>query len=412
MSDEEQGSYRVEGSTGAEPAPVTVTPPRHTGRTVAAAMFSGLLLLSSGIGIGWGLTRPGRSATTAAEAPIRAAQPAAPSSGASGTGTSVAAVAARVTPAVVDIRTVIPSNPFRSGGPPRAEAAGTGMVLTSSGEILTNNHVVQGASRIEVAFQGRSGTYAARVVGTDPSSDVALLQVDGVRGLPTVTLADSSTVSIGQQVVAIGNALGRGGAPAVTSGSVTAVGQSISVGDDHGGVERLRDMIRTDVLIQPGDSGGPLINTAGQVVGMITAGSRSEAFQSDSSVGFAIPSDDALRVVNQVRSGNEGGSVVVGEPGYLGIDAANLDAASAARLGLSTTSGALVINVFPGTPAAAVGLSQGAVITAVDGARVRSADELGPILRTHAPGTSVRVTWIDSGGTHTATATLVSGPAA
>jgi len=228
MSDEIEGPHEVERSTWTEtpwePAPVTAPQPgqapRHPGRTIAAAVFSGLLLLSSGIGIGWGLTRPGRSATTAAEAPIRVARPVAPSTGTSGGSTSIAALAARVTPAVVDIRTVIASNPFRSGGPPRAQAAGTGMVLTSSGEILTNNHVVRGSSRIEVTFQGRSGTYPAHVVGADPSSDVALLQVDGVTGLPTVTLADSSSVSVGQQVVAIGNALGRGGAPAVTGGSV------------------------------------------------------------------------------------------------------------------------------------------------------------------------------------------------
>src|SRR5919204_56646 len=135
--------------------------------------------------------------------------------------------------------------------PTQGEGAGTGMVITSSGEILTNHHVVEGATTIEVTFQGRSGTYAARVLGVDTSRDVALLQVDGVSGLPTVSITDSSSLSVDQQVVAIGNALGQGGQPTVTQGTISALDRTITVSDGHGGTERLNGMIQIEAAIQP-----------------------------------------------------------------------------------------------------------------------------------------------------------------
>jgi S1-C subfamily serine protease len=284
------------------------------------------------------------------------------------------------------------------------------MVLTPTGEVLTNNHVVEGATSISVTIPGRSGDFTATVLGADPTGDVALLQIEDVSGLPTVTLADSSTVRVGEGVVAIGNALGQGGTPTVTSGTVTATNRDITVGGDGTASEHLNGLIQTDASISPGDSGGPLVNASGQVIGMITASARSQ-FGQESSVGFAIPSNNALDVVRQVRSGDSSSSVIIGEPGYLGVEVRDLDSQSASQLGLGITSGALVVGVVTGMPADGVGIRQNAVITEVDGKPIGSADDLGPALHQHKPGESVRVTWVDSSGTHSATVNLVSGPA-
>jgi S1-C subfamily serine protease len=284
------------------------------------------------------------------------------------------------------------------------------MIVTSSGEVLTNNHVVEGASRIDVTIAGRSGTYVADFIGADTANDIALLQIEGVSGLPTVTLADSSNLSVGQGVVAIGNALGRGGDPAVTEGSITDLGRSISVGDGRGGTEQLNDVIQTDAQIQPGDSGGALVNSAGQVVGVITAGSRDLRTQSETGSGFAIQSNNALDVVNEIRAGHEEGSIVIGPAGYVGVGAQDLDQATANRLNVS--SGVLVSGVTAGTPAARAGITEGSVITAINGEHISSVDELGPAIHRHSPGEQITVTWVDHGATHTATLRLVSGPAA
>jgi S1-C subfamily serine protease len=383
------------------PAP----PTRRSRRPILAALLAALVLLASGIGIGWGLTRDTGSTQTP-RSPL--------ASGRTDTGSNTPAVADRVEPAVVDINTFL--NPSGLGGPPspgagRPLGAGTGMVLTSTGEILTNNHVVDGATGIRVTIAGRSGTFPAEVVGVDPAADVALLQVSGVSGLPTVTMADSSAVEIGDQVVAIGNALGQGGDPTVTTGTVTGTGRSITVGDDRGGSEHLTGLIQTDAPIAPGDSGGPLVNASGQVVGMITASARSGFPDTASGVGFAIASNRALSVVNQVRAGDESGSIVIGPAGFLGVQVRSLDPQTADRLGLGVTSGALVIGVVPGTPAARAGIPQFAVITLVGGQAVRSAPSLGPALHSHEPGDQVSVTWVDRQGTHTVTVVLIAGPA-
>jgi S1-C subfamily serine protease len=376
---------------------------RRRSRVIVSAVLAGVLLLG-GVGIGWGLTKGFGGSPSGAQAPLTAAQP---PSGQADQALNVQAVADQVEPAVVDIDTVILADV--SGR--TAEAAGTGMILTSSGQVLTNNHVIQGATSISVTIQGRSGTYSAQVVGADPTDDVALLQVQGVSGLPTVTLADSSALKVGQDVVAIGNALGQGGAPAVTSGNILALGRSITVSDGRGGTESLVNVIEMDAPIQPGDSGGPLVNAAGQVVGVITAGSREGRSGGTSRVGFAITSNSALGVVNDIRAGNESSTVIIGPVGFLGVEVQNLDAAARARIGLNVSSGALVVGVFPGSPAAQAGMPANSVITAIDGTNVASADALGPIIHQYEPGDQIEVTWVDQRGTHTSVVRLVTGPA-
>ncbi|SRR6266567_372141 len=376
--------------------------PRRRTRSLLAAALAALVLLSAGVGIGWDVARRGSTDTTSSrQAPVSGQLP-------SGGALDVQTIARRVSPAVVDVNSVIGSL-FENT--PIGQAAGTGMILTSSGQVLTNNHVIEGASSIHVTMAGRSSSYSAHVIGVDPTDDVALIQIEGVSGLPTVSIARSSSLSVGDGVVAIGNALGRGGAPTVTAGVIADLHQSIVVSGDGRAAGRLRDLIQMNATISPGDSGGPLVNTSGQVVGIITAAARDGLSSSGSRVGFAIPVNSALRIVEQIRSGRASAKVIVGPSGYLGIETANLDAAAAARLGLGITRGALVEAVVPGSPADKAGLTKDSVITAVNGRAIDSVDALGPAIHTHRPGDSIRVTWANATGSHTATIELISGPA-
>jgi S1-C subfamily serine protease len=226
-----------------------------------------------------------------------------------------------------------------------------------------------------------------------------------------VTLADSSQLATGQAVVAIGNALGQGGTPSVTQGTILGLDRSITV---RGGAtpESLSGLIQFDAPISPGDSGGPLVNTSAQVVGMITAAESTGRAQRVSYQGYAIAVNTAVHVVNQIRSGQSGGNIIIGPAGFLGVQVSDLDSTIAARLGLSVSSGALVVGVVPGTPAAGLGISRYAVISAINGRRIGSAADLGPAIHSHRPGEQIQVTWIDSSGTHTATVRLIAGPAA
>lgn len=296
------------------------------------------------------------------------------------------------------------------GGPTNQltpEGAGTGMVLTSDGEVLTNNHVVQGAWKIEAEVPGGS-TYTATVVGVDPTHDVALIQLQGASNLATITPGEATSVSIGDQVSGIGNALGHAGPPAVANGAVTGLNRSITARDPNGSAEKLTGMIQTDANIQPGDSGGALVDADGQVVGMITAGSSQNSSTTANTTGFAIPIDTALSVVDQIHSGG-GETILMGERGYLGVGVGPLDQATASRFGV--TSGALVVGLDAGGPAEQAGMTAPAVIRSIDGQAVTSADSLGPLLHSHTPGQSAVVTWVDASGSHTATIQLIAGPA-
>ncbi len=377
------------------PYPLAPAPEHRSAgrRRLVAAVVAGLVLLAGGIGIGRDLTR-GNGAISLAPG------------GQAANGSNVSAVARKVEPAVVDVNTVITDGLGDVG-----QGAGTGMIVSSTGEILTNNHVIDGATRIQVTIPGHSGSFSAQVLGVSPPSDVALIKVSGLSNLPTVTFADSSSLSVGQEVVAIGNALGQGGTPTVTSGQISSLGRSITVSDGRGGSEHLTGMIQTDAPIQPGDSGGPLVNSSGQVVGMITAAARANIAQQPSNVGFAIPASSAVSVVNQIRSGESSPSVIIGPPGFLRIGVQQLNPTIAARLGLNVSSGVLVVRVEAGGPAEAAGITANSVITAIDGQTVTSTETLGLLIHRHQPGEQIRVTWVDQAGTHTATVRLVSGPA-
>ena len=376
-------------------------PPRPASiwnRIAAFIVLIAVVAAAAGAGIGWGLARavnnrPVAQATTSPEAPIQQATPGTSTSPSSTTD----AIAAKVSPAIVDINTVLGNG----------AAAGTGMLISSTGEILTNNHVVNGSTSITVTVQGRSQKYSAHVVGVDISQDIAVIQIDGsVSGLPTVKFADSSSLQVGETVVALGNALGRGGAPNVTSGQITALDQTITASSGGSSSETLNGMIQSDAVIYEGDSGGALVNTSGQVVGMITAGQAQGFRSSASDVGFAIAANTAVGVVNRIRAHEEAADLTYGQVGFLGVSVQTLDAFSAQQLGLSVSSGALVTSVQPGSGAEAAGIARNSVITKVGGASVTSSDTLGTAIRSHRPGDGVSVTWVNQGGTHTATVTL------
>jgi S1-C subfamily serine protease len=243
-------------------------------------------------------------------------------------------------------------------------------------------------------------TYAARVVGTDRTDDVAVLQLQGASGLTTVSLGDSSTLAVGDAVVGIGNALGAGGAPSAVDGVVQALDQSITANDSNGGGEQLTGLIRTTAPLQPGDSGGPLATAAGTVVGMDTAASSSFRFQAVG-VSYAIPINTAVSIARQIEAGHASGTIHIGPAAFLGVQVQD-----------SPTGGALVAGVERGTPAAAAGLAGGDTIVQVGGTRIDSASTLTDVLGTHHPGDRVAVAWTDADGRdRTATVTLATGPA-
>ncbi len=328
--------------------------------------------------------------------------PSAPATARGGTGTSnldTAAIARLVDPAVVDINVTI--------GYQHAEAAGTGIVLTPDGEVLTNNHVIAGATQVSVTDVGNGRTYPARVVGYDRGHDVAVLQLSGASGLATVTVGDSSAVQPGATVVAIGNAGGSGGTPSVAGGTVTAVGQSVTASDDGNGTsETLSGLIETNADVVPGDSGGPLVDTRARVIGLDAAASAGFRLRASASQAFAIPINQALAIARQVESGTSSGSVHVGPTAMLGVSVQ----ASGGDPG-GQAPGALVADVVNGGPADQAGIAGGDVITALAGRAVTSPEDLTAALVDLRPGASVTVSYLDAaGGQQTTTVVLGSGP--
>jgi S1-C subfamily serine protease len=332
---------------------------------------------------------------------------------------TTAQIQSKVDPGLVDIVTNL--------GYQNGQAAGTGMVLTSSGEVLTNNHVIRGATQIKATDVGNGRTYTAKVVGYDETDDVAVLQLQGASGLQTVT-PSSASVSVGEKVVALGNAEGKGGAPSKAVGKVTGLGRTITASDEDSATsEQLSGMIQTNAPIQPGDSGGALVNQAGDIVGMNTAASTgvsTTGFQGQSSQGqtqaFAIPISKAERIAGQIEAGQASAKVHIGQTAFLGVQVSAGSTGSGdfggfgGNGGSSTAgSGAQVAGVVSGSAAAQAGLTEGDEITSVAGHTVTSASGISSTLATYHPGAKITIGWTDQEGqSHTATVTLTTGPAA
>jgi S1-C subfamily serine protease len=302
---------------------------------------------------------------------------------------------------------VIDTNLAYQGG----AAAGTGMVLTSSGEVLTNNHVISGATTIKVVVPKTGHSYSARVVGYDRTADVALLQLQGASNLKTVSIS-SAKLPVGATVTALGNAGGSGSITSAT-GMVTGLGKSITASDDQGGSEQLTGLIETNAGIEPGDSGGPLVNSQGQVVGMDTAASSGFGFQGVSATdAYAIPIAKALTVAHAISSGTASATVHIGATAFLGIEVESVNTPGYYGGPGASASGALIAGVVSGGPAASAGLAAGDVITAINGHTVSSPPAISALVLTKKPGAKIRVVYVDQSGTsHTASVTLGSGPA-
>jgi S1-C subfamily serine protease len=420
---------------------VSPRPPRRTLAAIGAALFTVLALLV-GVGIGYGVWNggttpavrttpvlPGSGRTSPAT--VTSTQGSGKISSATGAPADVAAIARKVTPGLVDINTVLRYQ--------TEEAAGTGMVLTPTGKVLTNNHVIEGSTSIKVTDLGNGRTYTASVVGYDKTVDVAVIQLKGASGLKTVTLGNSSNVKVGESIVGIGNAGGTGGTPSAAGGSVTALNQSITASDQGSlGVttEHLSGLIETNADIQPGDSGGPLVTPSGQVVGMDTAASAAQGYSfrgAATGQGYSIPINAAIATAHQIMAGKATASVHIGGTAFLGVYIASPSStrttpasggafgggrtptatpATPATTSSTPSSGALVEGVIPNTPAAQVGLGQYDVITSLGGTTISTANALTKVMLAHKPGETVRVTWTTrTGQTHSAMVTLAAGPA-
>jgi S1-C subfamily serine protease len=446
-------------------APMPPMPPRPPRRRAGLLSYVLVALAAGALGAGMvvGLYHPASSNTAApqpsssfaAPRPSTAIpQPSSSGSASSGAGSSASeqAIISKVEPGLVLINTTLQYN--------SEAAAATGMVLTSSGLVLTNNHVIEDSTAIS-ATTATGKQYKAKVVGYDETGDIALIQLQGASGLHTVPVGQSSTVKTGAAVVAMGNAEGQN-AIVPAAGQVTGLNQSITASDEGGSVasETLRGMIETNSDIVSGDSGGPLADAAGDVIGMDTAGDNGGfSIRQQTAAGYAIPIDTALTVARQIEAGQASSTITIGYPPFLGVyigqstdssspqsqaeqqgsgsgsgfggngfganGGGNGNGSSHANQGCYTSdanltapqnianvsSGTLVLGTICDGPAAAVGMTAGSVITAVDGQAVGAPASLTSVVAKYHPGDTIQVTWVSpSGKRSTSSLKLTSGP--
>jgi len=395
--------------------------------------------------IGAGVTVAVDSHNSASAPTVSAGDVPGPHNNASGSGSSAplnqAAVRKKVDPGLVDITSTLRYD--------SESAEGTGMILSASGLVMTNNHVIDGATSISVRLvSGSHQTYTARVVGYDVTDDVALLQLVGASRLTTESFGNSAQVRLGTTVLALGNAEGRGGATPA-AGIINALNRSIQASDEGSNTtEDLNHMLQTDALIQQGDSGGALANNAGQVIGMITAANTSTSSsvgQSGGTLGFAIPINTALSLAKQIAGHASSSIIYIGMPGFLGVEVVGQSSSSSpqqqAASGQQSSGGslpggngsscqpnnqpvgipariaparkgALVIGVLCGTVAQAKGIVAGDVITTFDGHQITTPGSLTALTARYHPGDVVTIDWVGvNGAKHASSITLGSGPA-
>lgn len=313
---------------------------------------------------------------------------------------AAAAVAAKVDPCLADVTATL--------GTWHDRAEGTGIVLTSTGEVLTNNHVIEDATSITVTDVGNGHTYPAAVVGYDRQRDIAVLQLHGAFGLRAVTLGSSSDLTVGQTVLALGNAGGKGGMPAVTIGTITGLDQAITAFDWTTGMSgQLTGLIASTAGIAAGDSGGPLVSTAGRVVGVNTAASSPSRFPSVTQAqAYSIPASQAASIASQIEAGQASATVHIGATAFLGVTIM-----VSGIPGLQYADAA-VTAVMPGSPAAAAGLTAGDVITRLGTHQIASASAVESVIGQYYPGQRISIGWLDRASRpRTATVMLTSGPA-
>jgi S1-C subfamily serine protease len=330
----------------------------------------------------------------------------------------VQAILAAVEPAVVSID----SQSIQGGGSSGdfVQADGTGMILTPQGEVLTNDHVVNGATSVTVTLFGQTKQLSAHVVGTDESNDLALVQIDNASNLPTVTLGDSSQSQVGDSVLAIGNALALAGGPTVTEGIVSATNRSLTAENDSGQTENLSGLLQTDAAINPGNSGGPLVNAQAQVIAMNTAVASSSSGNAPAqNIGFAIPIDLIKPRLAELRQGGPGGAgnaspqpTTVANSAYMGVTVASVDPELQQLDHLTPSSGALVESVQSGSPADKAGLQSNDVIVSFNGTAIQTADNLTAAIHPLKPGDHVSVGIYRGANKMTVSVTLGANPSA
>jgi S1-C subfamily serine protease len=406
-------------------------PPRRPGRASGVLVYVAVAAVAAAVGAGLvaALNRA-PSSSPGGNSPVSTSSP-------GGLSTSQEqAIASRVEPGIVDI-----SGNLQYEGD--ADAA-TGMVISSSGLVLTNNHVIDDTTELTATLVSDGQTFKAQWLGYDQADDVSVIKLEGASGLPTVPLGNSSAVKVGDNVVAIGNAGGVGGTPSVVTGSITSLNQTISASlGELGGTETLENMLQTNADIVEGDSGGPLVNASGQVIGMDTASSTASFTSQGPSEGFAIPISKALSIAKQIIDGKSSSKVKIGASGFLGVLLANGSGSSDSSPAQQQKSelsqgqqpeatqscvadnqtsgvpsaiapvatGTLILGDLCGTPASTAGITAGDVITAVDGHAISSPDSLTAAVASYQPGDTVTVTWVDtSGKQHTSNLDLLPAP--
>lgn len=310
----------------------------------------------------------------------------------------ISAVASKVGPSVVSIITKGETQSYF--GSETQEGAGSGIIISRDGYILTNKHVVSGSNQLSVITSDGTVYDDARVVGTDPLNDLAFVKLDGVRNMTPATLGDSSSIRIGQNVVAIGNSLGQY-QNTVTNGIISGTGRPVSASDGNS-VENLTDLIQTDAAINPGNSGGPLVNLSGQVIGINTA-----VAQNAQSIGFSIPINSAKGIIKNLE---KTGKV---ERAYLGVNYITITPEVAKKYGLSVKKGAYVYSssgsaVVGGSPADKAGIKNKDIVTKVGDIEVGQQGSLGSLISEYGTGESVSLTILRSGKQMTVTVKLES----
>ena len=361
----------------------------------AAIILSILALLLGGTGFTFGCLSYFR-----ADAPITFQNGGVDGNSANFTDGSIADVANKVAKNVVSIVTSTKSTDF-FGQSRDASAAGTGIIVTSDGYILTNKHVINGANKVTVILDDGTTYENVEVVATDPLNDIAFLKIKDVSGLTAATLGDSKTINVGQQVIAIGNALGEY-QNTITSGIISGTGRSVTASDGTGfNTETLSDMIQTDAAINSGNSGGPLVNAAGEVIGVNTATSASAE-----NMGFAIPISSVKGMLAQLTEKGEA------KRSYLGVYAVEITPEAAKAYNLPVTSGAYLYSpsnyssIVKGSPAEKAGLKDKDIVTKVNGVEVGAAGSLTNLIGEYKPGDTVQLTIIREGNETTVKVTL------
>ncbi len=435
--------------------PVPPMPPRPPRRRIGAFSYLLVALAAGALGAGSvvALYHPASNSSSNSSSSQAAPQPSSgalnpaplptgaipqPSAGTPSASANEQAIVNKVAPGLVIINTTLQ---YRT-----ESAAATGMVISKDGLVLTNNHVIENSTAI-TARTANGHQYQAKVLGYDITGDIALIQLEGASNLTTVPIGESNLVKTGDSVVGMGNAEGQNAIVPV-AGQVTALNQTITAGDRAGSItqETLHNMIQTSADIVSGDSGGPLANSAGQVIGMDTAGQQGGFSVQQDASGYAIPIDHALAVAHQIGQGQASSTVTIGYPPFMGIyighgsssdpQAQAEQQANGSQFGgfggngsgnqscytndqnlgvpdsiANVSSGTLILGTICNGPAVAAGMTAGSVITAVNGQAIGSPDSLTGLVSKFRPGTTIQVTWVSpSGQRSTSNIKLTAGP--